>query len=326
MRSIILGIIASFFFATTFVFNRAMELSGGSWIWSASLRYLFMIPFLIIIVLYRKNLRALIIEMRKQPRAWLLWSFIGFGMFYAPLCFAAAYEPGWLISGTWQITIISGTLLVPFFYDRIQTENGVQRIRKRIPLLGLMMSFIILCGIGLMQVEQANHIEWNDILLGVIPVVIASFAYPLGNRKMMELCEGRLDAYQRVLGMTLASLPLWLILSTIGLFTVGVPSGSQTAQSLLVAICSGVIATVLFFQATDLVRGSTAKLAAVEATQSLEVLFALLGEVLLLSALLPSGLSGFGIALLIIGMILHSIVSNRKPAVIPSEAHNAVEQ
>lgn len=325
MRAILLGIIASLFFATTFVLNRAMELSGGSWIWSASLRYLFMIPFLFVIVLLRRNLGALFIEMRKQPGAWLLWSFIGFGMFYAPLCFAAAYEPGWLISGTWQITIISGTLLVPFFYDRIETSSGIKKVRKRIPVMGLMMSMIILVGIGLMQAEQVNHLGWKDIMLGVIPVVIASFAYPLGNRKMMEICEGRVDAYQRVLGMTLASLPLWIVLSIIGLYTVGAPSIGQTSQSILVALCSGVIATVLFFQATDLVRGSTSKLAAVEATQSLEVLFALMGEVVLLSALLPSLLSWFGMGLVVIGMVLHSYVSNRKVIENKSVPHQAVE-
>lgn len=43
------------------------------------------------------------------------------------------------------------------------------------------------------------------------PVVIAAFAYPLGNRRMLEEYGGRLDTFQRVLGMTLASLPFWLI-------------------------------------------------------------------------------------------------------------------
>jgi Putative multidrug resistance efflux transporter len=72
-------------------------------------------------------------------------------------------------------------------------------------------------------------------LLGIIPVIVASFAYPLGNRKMMDICVGRLDAYQRVLGMTLASLPFWFLLSLYGLFTAGVPSKEQTIQSVLAA-------------------------------------------------------------------------------------------
>ena len=117
------------------------------------------------------------------------------------------------------------------------------------------MSMIILLGIILMQVEQAGSLSIFEVLLGVVPVIIASFAYPSGNRKMMDVCGGRLDVFQRVLGMTIASLPLWIVLAIYGLFTVGPPSMGQSVQSGIVAITSGVIATILFFQATDLVRG-----------------------------------------------------------------------
>ncbi|MFY0762378.1 multidrug resistance efflux transporter family protein [Metabacillus dongyingensis] len=312
MKSILIGICAAFFFAFTFVLNASMELSGGSWIWSASLRFIFMVPFLLCIVIMRKNLRPLLNEMRKQPGKWMLWSFVGFGLFYAPLCFASAYSPGWLIAGTWQITIISGALLAPLFFETIHTKNGPLQIKGKIPFRGLIMSLIILFGIVLMQMEHAKQLSVENLLLGVVPILVASFAYPLGNRKMMDVCEGRLDAYQRVLGMTLASLPFWFLLSLYGLFTVGLPSGGQSFQSLLVALFSGVIATVLFFKATDMVRGNMQKLAAVEATQSMEVLFALAGELLFLSIPLPSPLSWFGIVFVILGMILHSYVSNRR--------------
>lgn len=311
MRPITLGIFAAFFFAFTFVLNASMELEGGSWIWSASLRYIFMIPFLLAIVAYRRNLRTLWQEMKLHPTAWLLWSFVGFGLFYAPLTYAAAYSPGWLIAGTWQITIISGALLSPLFYEIIQTDKGPIQIKANIPWRGLLMSIIILLGVIFMQIEHAKTFALHDILLGIIPVMIASFAYPLGNRKMMDLCAGRLAAYERVLGMTIASLPLWIILSIYGFITVGPPSVSQTTQSFIVAISSGVIATVLFFMATDMVRGNMQKMAAVEATQSMEVLFALGGEILLLSILLPSLTSWIGIALVISGMIAHSYYSYR---------------
>jgi drug/metabolite transporter (DMT)-like permease len=250
--------------------------------------------------------------MRKQPGKWMLWSFVGFGLFYAPLCFAAAYSPGWLIAGTWQITIISGALLAPLFFETIHTQNGPLQIRGKIPFRGLIMSLIILLGIVLMQVEHTKQLSLENLILGVVPVLIASFAYPIGNRKMMDVCEGRLDAYQRVLGMTLASLPFWFLLSLYGIYTAGFPSKGQSVQSLLVALFSGVIATVLFFMATDMVRGNMQKLAAVEATQSMEVLFALAGELLFLSIPLPSPLSWFGIVIVILGMVLQSYVSNRR--------------
>ena len=315
MRPILIGIFAAFFFAFTFVLNRSMELSGGSWIWSASLRYMFMVPFLFFIVMGRGNIKPLFAEMKKKPGAWFLWSFIGFGLFYAPLSFAAAYGPGWLIAGTWQVTIISGALLSPLFFVTKQTPNGPIKVRGKIPFIGMTMSLIILLGILLMQLEQANGLSTQVLLLGVLPVIVASFAYPLGNRKMMEVCGNRLDAYQRVLGMTIASLPLWLLLSMYGVATVGIPSTGQTLQALLVALFSGVIATVLFFKATDLVKGDMQKLAAVEATQSFEVLFAVAGELLLLSAPVPSLVSWLGIILVIAGMVLHSYVSNREKPV-----------
>lgn len=65
MKPIAIGICAAFFFAFTFVLNASMEASGGHWIWSASLRYLFMVPFLLAIVAFRKNLKGLIVEMKK---------------------------------------------------------------------------------------------------------------------------------------------------------------------------------------------------------------------------------------------------------------------
>ncbi|MFD2615888.1 DMT family transporter [Terrilactibacillus laevilacticus] len=310
MQAILLGIFAAFFFAAAFIFNRSMELSGGSWIWSGSLRYFFMVPFLLLLVLMRKNLSHLLSVMKENIWSWILWSSVGFGLFYAPLCFASSFAPGWLIAGTWQMTIISGSLLAPFFYEIIQTSQGPLKMRGKIPIKGLFMSMIILVGIALIQVEQANQFSPKDVLFGIIPVIVASFAYPLGNRKMMEVSGGRLDTYQRVLGMTLASLPFWLVLSVFGISSTGMPSLNQVGQSIIVAISSGVIATILFFNATDRVRGNMQQLAAVEATQSMEVLFTVLGEMVLLSSPLPSLLSWVGMFVIMIGMVLHSYLSH----------------
>ncbi|MDF2679185.1 MAG: hypothetical protein K0R47_375 [Brevibacillus sp.] len=296
MRAIMLGVVASLFFATTFVLNRAMELSGGSWLYSASLRYLFMIPFLLLIVGLRGRLRPLWVEMRAHPWQWVVWSFIGFVLFYAPLCFAAIYSPGWLIAGTWQVTIIAGSLLVPLF-------------GQKIPYRGLLMSLLILAGVALMQLHEASSVGVKEVLCGIVPIVVAAYAYPLGNRKMMALTKGRIDAYQRVLGMTLASLPFWLLLGIWAMVTEGPPSSSQTLQSLLVALASGIVATVLFFQATDLAKGNAQQLAVVEATQAGEVVFAVILEVIFLTVPLPGVWSSAGMLLVIAGMVLHSYVS-----------------
>lgn len=45
------------------------------------------------------------------------------------------------------------------------------------------MALIILVGIFLMQFDHAQQISFDQVLLGVLPILITSFAYPLGNRK-----------------------------------------------------------------------------------------------------------------------------------------------
>lgn len=304
MKEICIGILAALFFAVTFVLNHSMELEGGSWLWSSSLRYFFMLPFLIIIVAMRGKggFRNMANEMKAKPHLWLLWSFVGFVLFYAPLTFAAAFGPGWLVSGTWQFTIVAGVLLAPLFITVIAGKP----VRAKVPLISLAISGIILVGILLIQIPQAKSVSTGSLLLGILPVAVAAFAYPLGNRKMMEVCGGRVDPFQRVLGMTIASLPVWILLAIYALVTVGLPSTNQLFQSLLVAVSSGVIATTLFFIATDRVRTDQGKLAAVEATQSTEVLFAMIGEMILLNVALPQPMALVGLGIIIIGMLLHS--------------------
>jgi len=302
MREILLGILASLFFAVTFILNRSMEISGGSWIWSSSLRYFFMLPFLFIIVYYRKGLSPTYKEIKSAPAAWFLWSFVGFVLFYAPLTFAAAYGPGWLISGMWQFTIVAGVLLAPLFL--IKMENRI--IKQKIPVVSLIISLLILVGIILIQIPNTDTVNLKMIFLGILPVLIAAFAYPLGNRKMMEHLNGRLDTFQRVLGMTVASMPAWILMGIYAIFTVGLPSSGQVFQSFIVAVSSGVIATILFFMATDRVRNHQGKLAAVEATQSTEIIFVIIGEMFLLHVPLPAPIALIGLGIIILGMFLHS--------------------
>lgn len=306
MKAIWLGILSSLFFAVTFVLNRSMEMSGGSWLWSASLRYFFMVPFLIAIVAWRGGLRDMKDAMTARPAPFFIWSVVAFVLFYAPLTFSAAYSPGWLLAGTWQLTIVAGVLLAPFFVIVVKTSAGDKKVRQQIPLISLGISLIIFAGVVLIQIPNAKSVELQTLLLGILPVIIAAFAYPLGNRKMMDLLQGRLDTFQRVLAMTLMTLPVWALFAVYAVMTVGLPSMSQVVQSLIVAVSSGVIATSLFFMATDLVQGDQGKLAAVEATQSTELIFAMIGEIIILHIALPGALSLAGIGVIIIGMALHS--------------------
>ena len=303
MKEIALGILAALFFSVTFILNRTMELDGGSWLWSSSLRYFFMLPLLVCIVAFRgkRKLPDLVNLMRAQPRQWLLWSFVGFVLFYAPITFAAAYSDGWLVSGTWQFTIIAGVLLAPLF---VTIGNG-KATRARIPMISIGISLLIVLGIFFIQLPNINSISSTSLIYGILPVLIAAFAYPLGNRKMMELTNQKIDTFQRILGMTIASLPGWICLSIYAFITIGLPSTNQILQSAIVAISSGVIATSLFFIATERVHTNQSKLAAVEATQATGVIFALVGEVILLKIVLPTLIGWIGIGIIIMGICLH---------------------
>lgn len=296
--AIFLGILSAFFFAITFVINRKMSVDGGHWIWSSSLRFFWTVPLLLTLVVSRKKLLPLLDEMKQKPWHWMLWSTVGFGIFYAPLTFAAAYGPSWLVASTWQITIVAGMLISPII-NKTSFKHSISR-------QALTFSLIILLGILIMQISQAKSISINELFYGTIPVLVAAFAYPLGNRKMMQFTSNKISASQRTLGMTIASLPFWILLSICGLVTNELPNENQVYQTLIVAICSGVIATVLFFMATDKVQKNERALASVEATQSAEVLFALIGEVFILKAHLPNIYSAIGIVLVMVGMMLHS--------------------
>lgn len=303
MRPIWLGIAAAFFFGVTFILNRSMDLSGGSWHWSAALRFFYMVPLLWIIVWMRGNVRPVFQELKKRFGTWFLWSSVGFVLFYAPITYAAGYGEAWLVAATWQITIVAGSLLVPFFYEG---DRGSGATRQKIPFKGLGFSLIILGGVALVQVQEASGVNGSAWLNVVLPVLIAAIAYPLGNRKMMVVTNKRLDAFQRAFGMTIASLPWWIVLAGIGWVESGPPTNDQLWQTFLVAISSGVIATVLFFQATDLCANNPVKLAGVEATQSAEIIFVLAGEMWLLSIGSPTFLSMMGVLIIMLGMFLHS--------------------
>lgn len=310
IKAFALGIAASFFFAFTFVLNQQMSVSGGNWIWSACLRYVFMLPILSVIVFLKKELFYVLKDIKERTFQWIIWSTVGFGIFYAPLSFASAYGASWLVAGTWQITIVAGALMSPLFFKNVQTGAKVTRVRCRAPKKSILMSSVILFGILLMQFEHSKAVSASQLGIGIIPVILAAFAYPLGNRKMIEICKNKFTTFQRVFGMTLCSMPFWFALSSFGIIFDGLPSKGQLIQSLIVAIFSGVIATVLFFKAGDIVGGDTHKMAIIESTQAGEVVFTLLGGIFVFGDKIPNTFGIIGIIFVIVGMISNSLMGS----------------
>jgi drug/metabolite transporter (DMT)-like permease len=284
------------------VVNRNMQLGGGAWEWTASLRYLMVLPLLAAIVAARNGIAPVLAALRARPAAWIGWSTVGFGLFYAPMAYAVAAGPSWLLAGTWQLTILAGIVLAPLLY---------RDHRAVIPRRAVAGALVVLSGVALMQAEHVRAVGTDALLVGVLPVLVAACAYPAGNRKTMEVADGALDTWQRIFAMTIASLPFWLILAAIGLARAGTPGTDQLAQSAVVAVLGGVLATTLFFAATARVRHDPTRLAAVEATQSGEVAFAAGLEVLILGTALPSPVAWGGMALIVAGIAVYVIGDRR---------------
>ncbi len=108
------------------------------------------------------------------------------------------------------------------------------------------------------------------------------------------------NVFNKVLLMTLGSFPLWvglvLIIQPPG------PSQSQILNTALVALFSGVFATSIFLFARHLASNAN-ELAGVDATQSSEVVFALLGGVVFLGSKAPNMEAIIGLVLILVGLV-----------------------
>jgi len=298
-KALTFGILASFFFAFTFVLNRSMGLAGDYWLWGAVLRYVITLPVLALLLLRGGKILPVFNAVSKRKGYWLLWSTVGFGLFYAPLSAASIFAESWFVCALWQFTIVAGVLLTPLF-------------GKRLPVKNLLCSAVIIIGIVLMQIPQIGNGAGSHMITALLLIIMAAFAYPLGNRKMMLECEG-LNTLQRIFGMTMCSMPFWILCAVASLIRTGLPSKGQVLQSGCVAVFSGVIATILFFRATELVQNNPRHLAAVEATQCGEVVFTLLLGVAFLKDTAPDAWGIIGILVIVAGLTANSIVAAYDP-------------
>ena len=307
IKLILLGLLASGFFSATFILNRAMSLSGGHWVWSSSLRYVYMLLLLIILIGMNKgvvHLQDVIKIFIRYFKFWLLAGSIGFGMFYSFLCYAADHAPGWVIAGTWQITVIATPMVLLFF-------------KEKVPRQGVYFSVLIFIGILLIQFHnKENEFAVKHIVYGVIPVVIAAFAFPVGNQLLNFAKHGNhswiphIDspilnhAPTCVLLMTMGSMPFWALL----LLWVAPPPPfkNQLINTFIVAVSSGIIATSIFYKARNSSK-SPYVISGIDATQSGGILFSLVGEILLLNGAWPQVTGVVGIVLIVVGIIGYSL-------------------
>ena len=301
--AVLIALGSALFFTLTYVLNRATANEGGHWAWTAALRYFITLPWMIPLI--RGRWRSLWNAMRKHPKAWLSYSAFGFVVFYMLLAYAANSGPSWLVAGSFQFTVIAGMLCAPFLY---------RDARRKVPLAAWGVGFLILAGVMLMQFAHADGGLDRAAWIALVCVLGSAVLYPLGNRLLLlhlERTDEQLDATQRVFGMTLASQPLWLLVAIYAFSQAGAPSSSQVVMAAGVALSAGVIATILFFKATGLVRDNPTALAAAEAMQAAELIFASLLGVLFLHEAWPRGGALVGGVMIIIGIVLFAWVAAR---------------
>lgn len=303
-----LALCAALFFTLTYVLNRSLVAGGGHWAWAGILRYLFTLPLLALVLPFQGGLGQLPQELRRHPRTWWLWSSVGFVLFGIPLTWAASSGPSWLIAGSFQITVLAGPLLAPLIY---------RDERRRLAWRSLAIGLLIVMGVFAMQLAHAEGKLSLGDWLAMGAVLLSAFAYPLGNRMLLlhlEHGQTQLNTVQRVFGMTLCSWPLWLLFAVIAWVTVGPPGPREILLAGGVALSSGVIATVMFFRATDMVQREPGALAAVEAMQAAELLFATVLGALFLHEAWPHGYAALGALAIMVGIALFGWFSGREAA------------
>ena len=340
-KMIVWGLIASAFFSTSFVLYQLMSVQGGHWFWSASFRCFFMWLLLSVFILLQNKLNpSKLLELCKLFAShWQFWCVtggIGLGT-YGLLAFAADYAEGWVIAATYLFTVVASLVVLSFFGQSFQKKVIVYSV---IVFIGVVLANV---GEGLRH-STSQGTDWHALLLfGALPAFIASFCFPLGNQLIWQAAQPKGDStyhthemskaasnetrkvtselatskllqkvpqvtspllsnpLHKVWLMSLGSLPMWLLLGVI--VQPPAPSVSQMTISFLVALMAGVLGTTTFLHARSLAK-QPQQLAAVDATQGSEIIFALLGGMLLLHTPIPSGLSFVGIALVIIGLVL----------------------
>ncbi|RNF83738.1 multidrug resistance efflux transporter family protein [Montanilutibacter psychrotolerans] len=308
LTAVAIALLSALFFTCTYVLNRAAATGGGHWAWTASLRYLITLPLLLPVMRWQGGIGPVWRAIRAHPGPWLLWSGVGFVLFYVLLSYAAASGPSWLVAGTFQLTVIAGMLCAPFLY---------RDARARIPLPALLAGVVVVAGVLLMQFGHGGGALDRDGWIALACVAVSAVAYPLGNRGLLlhlETTGIELNATQRVFGLTLASQPLWLAVAVCAFASAGPPPIDQVWLAAGVALGAGVIATVLFFQATGMVRNEPSALAAAEAMQAAEILFATIIGVLWLGEAWPQGRALLGALVVAVGIVLFSVVAARAAA------------
>jgi len=295
-----IGLLSSLFFTVTFLINRSISLDGGDWFFSGALRLIYAIIFFTILFIIFKGVgyfKLVIKEYLDNIFFWTIAGSVGFGFFYSLLCYSASFSPAWIIATTWQITIVSSLFVLTFFGKKLSRKTWF-------------FTIFIFAGIILVNISHFESTNIKALLLGSIPIIIASICYPIGNQMVWEEKLKRKDEnknveiinnnFVKVFLLVLGSVPFWVILYFFS--NPEPPNTSQYISVAIITIISGVLGTSLFLYARSQANSSD-KLMLVDSTQSSQVLFALSGEMIFLNESFPNSIGLYGVIITMIGLI-----------------------
>ena len=117
-----IGLLSALFFSATFLINKIIANEGGHWFYSGSLRYLYTLFFISILLILYKGLayyKNILNEYIENFKFWTIAGTIGFGIFYSMICFAAEYSPAWILVTTWQLTIFASIFVLVLFGKKL---------------------------------------------------------------------------------------------------------------------------------------------------------------------------------------------------------------
>ena len=286
--------------STGMIVNSLLEGHGSNWAWTASLRFLLLLPMLVAVVAGRKRLQPLLSAWRCLPGSFLLWGNLGFGAFYALLVFATRFLPAWLVAATFTTTILGGLLMAPLIY---------KDHRAIIPRRALVFALVLVGCLVLMEFDQLRQLHFSMLAFaGLMLALLAAALWPLSNRMLLVRLEAKkiqLDALQRSLGMTIGSLPVLAALAIFAYLRSGPPGQLQLVSSGSAAFFSGLIGCALLFKAMQLTQRHAMAMAAVEAMQVLVIFFTLIGENLVRHLQAPGPLALTGMVGIVLTLAIY---------------------
>lgn len=276
-------------------------------------------------------------------RFWCVTGSIGFGVFYTGICYAADHVAGWVVAATFMFTVVASLLVLLAFGQRfdkkfigyallvfigvvlVNVSEGL-RASALADINAAPMAEVLIYGalpalVAAFSYPIGNQLVWqvsfNAKKINAMQqqasetdTMQSSNSLAVQPQSLLQTLIARVptietpllqNAFNKVWLMTVGSLPFWLLLGMI--VRPEAPDTSQLFNTLLVALLAGVAATTIFLYAREQAQTSS-EVAGVDSTQASEVVFALIGGILLLGNALPSAMGLVGIALIMLGLIL----------------------